>query len=226
MRDRGEVSLVKAPAEAVLHGAQEPDAEADPCLRVGVAVRRDAGRFLSTPEQVRNVGVHLAEMPAKVTPHLRVVPGDAERLDPDVAGNVSLALERLLRLPERQRPLPRVRLVRDDLFDGRPQPRPGLVETREGQIPLRREVAIEDRLRHPRLARDLGGRCAAVAPAGEDAQTGVDQRCAPLAGGEADLGRRFHHAAASATAGASAYRTLRTVRTATIAPASAIAAAT
>src|SRR6188508_3141411 len=62
---------------------------------------------------------------------------------------------------------------------------PGAVETREVELPLRREVPVENRLRHRRLARDVGGRRPGVAARGEDALSRVDDRLAPLGGGQA-----------------------------------------
>src|SRR5205823_10549340 len=61
---------------------------------------------------------------------------------------------------------------------------PHVVERGEVEVALRREVPIQDRLRDPGGARDLGGRRTAVAALREDAQCGLDQPPAALGGWE------------------------------------------
>src|SRR5262249_49985779 len=92
----------------------------------------------------------------------------------------------------------------------------------EVELALRGEVPVEDRLRDPRLARDLRGRRAPIAPFRERSGRGLQNRAPTV--------RRRQPRAGGAHAGASTSsvrgRTCRTVATATIAAANAIPAGT
>src|SRR5439155_18176156 len=103
---------------------------------------------------------------------------------------------------------------------------PRLVDAREVQVPLRREVPVEDRLADAGLACDLRSRRPPVAPLREHPAGGLEDSGAPLRRGEP--GPDGAHAASNAPFGSrsSACRGLRTVRTASTAPVSANPAAT
>ena len=103
-------------------------------------------------------------------------------------------------------------------------PAPRLVEARDVEVALRREVPVQDRLRDAGLARDLRRRRARVAPLREDAQRRLDdapagarRRQGGLAARSRDrLDRRARPAPPAPSCG-------RTSTNATIAPAAAIA---
>src|SRR5581483_7732872 len=165
-----------------------------------------------------------AQVALEVLADLRVLVRLCERLHPQTREQDSLLLRLLHRALDRPDPVAGLGPLQRRAVPDRADLPPGLVDAGEEEVSLRREVAVEDGLGHPRLARDLGRRDAAVAAAREDVAGDVEEVRAALLGGE--TGARDRHAAAAAPASASACRYFRTVSTATTAPASAIPAAT
>jgi hypothetical protein len=113
--------------------------------------------------------VHLAELAAEERADLLVLAGLGERLDPErdrlqAARRVELAGA----LPEPRDDVAAARLS-ELRVECRAEGLPRGVETREVELALRGEVAVEDRLGDARRAGDLRGRGAAVAGAREDA---------------------------------------------------------
>ena len=92
-------------------------------------------------------------------------------------------------------------------LDRRPQLAPRLVEAREPQIALRREVAVDDRLGDAGRARDLGGRRARVAARAEHLE-----RAATIADRRSAAGSRACAASAHAASGAPRARPARCER--------------
>ena len=102
--------------------------------------------------------VHLAHVLAHVAPELRVLPGLAQRLDPELVRMDALRPQEADRLRHGEQPLARVGLVGDHLLDGLAQTPPHLVEAGAVEISLAAEVPVEDRLADARGAGDLGRR--------------------------------------------------------------------
>ena len=84
--DGVDLLLAQQAAEAVLHRAQEPDADADPRLGLDVAVRVDAAGGLRAAEHSGDVVVHLAEVAPEVAPDLLVVGRLAQCMQPELSG--------------------------------------------------------------------------------------------------------------------------------------------
>src|SRR5439155_14839006 len=104
----------------------------------------------------------------------------------------------------------------------RTQIAPRVLDAREVELALRGKVPVENRLRAADRPADLRSRRPAEGAFGEHAARRLEHMAPPLLGGE--LGPCLRHATSTAATGTS-WRTLRTVATATIDPASAIAAA-
>ena len=166
----------------MLHRPQKPDAEADPRLRARVPIKGYAtSAFLRARQQLRDVRVRLAHMPAQVAPYLGIVPRQrAQRLDPDVGRDVPLAGERVLGSREGERPFARIPLVGG--LHSSMEARPGETRSLEvGDVEVRasrrndgRESARSflPRGRSPSLR-------AAVVPPRQDPERCVDQGCVP-----------------------------------------------
>ena len=131
---------------------------------------------LRAAEDVRDVVVHLAEMAAEVAADLGVLRRLAQRLEPELGRRELPAAQRGHPPRYREHPCRGIRLATDLLLDGLAEAQPHLVETREKERALRREVAVEHGLRDARLPRDLGRRGAPVAAGGEHAQSYLDDR--------------------------------------------------
>src|SRR4051794_24119503 len=74
-----EVGGAEAP-EAAAHRGEQADREEDPGLGLRIAVARDRTRPLGPLDHVRDVVVHLADVPPKVAPQLGLVACLPERL--------------------------------------------------------------------------------------------------------------------------------------------------
>src|SRR5690348_16963750 len=211
-------------SETDVHRREQPAGDEDPRLGDRVALRGDHSARLAVADDVREEVVHLAHLPAKRRCDHAILRRLGERLDPQVDEPDPRAL-RHVGVGDRAETA--VRIVRDRLLADRAEARPRLVEAREIEVALRAEVAIEDRLADPGLARDLCSRRTAVARLGEDAAGGVQYRLPPGLGGEPKP-CRGHAASTAGCCAASSWwcSSFRIAAVATTAPASASTAAT
>src|SRR6266536_109516 len=212
-------------ADASPDHAEHAVGEEGPGFGVRVAVGVEDAFRLPAADQVGHEVVHLAHVAAEVPAELGVLARLPEGLhpelrhlelavaDPDLA--VADCLECVAHVVGRgERPLP-----------GGADIAPHVIERREIEVALRGEVAIEDRLRDPRRARDLGRRRTAIAALGEDPDRSLDQCLAAL--GRRQPCRRDGHAASNSLTTASGWcRACRSVAAAIRAPANAITAPT
>src|SRR5207247_4990016 len=196
----------------------------DPGCRTDVAGGRDPATLVDAPETAGEEVVHLAHVSTHEPADLGILARLCDRLHPQ-------AREQRLQIPHRRRAHAAPRLRRPQLVDLRLQlaadATPGLVQAREVEIALRREVAVQDRLGDTGFPRDLRSRRSRVAPVREDVEPSVDDRGPALGSGES-RGRRLRHAASSGASRSAASSSSwgRTSTKATIAPTAAMTAAT
>ena len=151
-------------AEAVVDRREQAAGDEDPRLgdrvAVGVERRRRPGRAGSRSAKKSCTSRICAAH--RLRDH-RVLGGLGQRLDPEVDEPELRAL-RHVGVDDRAQAARRDPSASASSAISRKLP-PGLVEAGEVEVALRAEVAVEDRLGDPRLARDLGRRRAAVARA-------------------------------------------------------------
>src|SRR5438874_3971793 len=171
-------------AEAVVDRAQQSERDEDPRLGVRVALGDDPARCLGAPDHVGDELVHLAHLATQRAADLGVVCGLRQRLDPEVDEHGARGGARLeVGLADRLQPVRRVLLTPDGLLPEHAHLLPDRVEAGEVELPLRREMAVENRLGDPGLAGDLRCGRAAVASLREDAASRFDDCALALGAG-------------------------------------------
>ncbi len=178
------------PAEPVGERPQQPAGEEDPRLGIGIAIGRHRTGRLIPPHHLGDEIVHFAHVRADVALDLLVLSRLGDALHPEIRQQWVRPRRALLGadVRERTRTGDRSRLE----LDRRSQLTPGLVEAREPQLLLRREVPVDDRLRDAGCAGDLRRRRARVAARAEYVERGSDDRRPPLGRGQPDLGGLAH----------------------------------
>src|ERR671923_44433 len=156
---------------------------------------------------------------------LDVVARLRDRLDPEVGDQPALVSRLQVGVPHSRNPERRVGLGLDRGLPHCTARLPGVLEAREVEIALGREVAVEDRLGHAGLARDLRRRRPAVAAFREDPGGAVEDRGAALFGGQPRF-RGAHATSASASVCSASTGSCRTRTKEPLAPTTAIPAAT